>query len=434
MLCPDGSRCGSACTTSTIFVTTIIAALALAARRDLWWPGHESTAAWIVDSFWTDRIAGIARHRPHFDRLFVTDPDLVDEWSALTGRPVDALPWGSDTLAVAADDGPRPVDLLRLGRQPEAWDDDARTAREAQDHGLVFRGRPPSSPDPLQNQEAVRAALAQARLVLAFSNLVSPAPYTHPTRDYLTGRWTDALAAGCRVAGVAPRSAATLLWPEATLEVSPDSRADAWPVLAEAAAAWTPERAAEQRRRARRELDPALQEALLGAGKAAGTGWPAAVVAAAGSYLTRVLGLSSARYGVPQMNRVLPGGPRVAARTGCTAVNLLPVAVSAGGSPAAQLGEVTAQLARNQAHGLVRQEELERQAQAMDERVSFFHTSATGQAPSRSAAPAPRKVAPAKSPAKSTAKPQASAPAAKPARAATQGALALKDDPNWQEF
>ena len=121
--------------------------------------------------------------------------------------------------------------------------------------------------------------------------------------------------------------------------------------------------------RARRELDPALQEALLGAGKAAGTGWPAAVVAAAGSYLTRVLGLSSARYGVPQMNRVLPGGPRVAARTGCTAVNLLPVAVSAGGSPAAQLGEVTAQLARNQAHGLVRQEELERQARRRGARL-----------------------------------------------------------------
>lgn len=246
------------------------AALALAARRDLWWPGHESTAAWIVDSFWTDRIAGIARHRPHFDRLFVTDPDLVDEWAALTGRPVDALPWGSDTLAVAADDGPRPVDLLRLGRQPEAWDDDARTAREAQDHGLVFRGRPPSSPDPLQNQEAVRAALAQARLVLAFSNLVSPAPYTHPTRDYLTGRWTDALAAGCRVAGVAPRSAATLLWPEATLEVSSDSRAEAWPVLAEAAAAWTPERAAGQRRRARRELDWRLRLQRL----CTAMGWP----------------------------------------------------------------------------------------------------------------------------------------------------------------
>ena len=67
------------------------AALALAARRDLWWPGHESTAAWIVDSFWTDRIAGIARHRPHFDRLFVTDPDLVDEWSALTGRPLSLI-------------------------------------------------------------------------------------------------------------------------------------------------------------------------------------------------------------------------------------------------------------------------------------------------------------------------------------------------------
>jgi methyl-accepting chemotaxis protein len=72
--------------------------------------------------------------------------------------------------------------------------------------------------------------------------------------------------------------------------------------------------------------------------------------------------------------------------------------------------------------------ELERQAAAMDERVSFFHVSAADHAPSRStvAAPAPRKAAsaPVKSP----------APSAKPARAVTQGALAVKDDPSWQEF
>jgi methyl-accepting chemotaxis protein len=71
---------------------------------------------------------------------------------------------------------------------------------------------------------------------------------------------------------------------------------------------------------------------------------------------------------------------------------------------------------------------LEQQARAMDERVSFFHVSAGGHTPaSRPAAPAPRKAAaPIKSPIR--------APAAKPARAVTQGALALKEDPNWQEF
>jgi methyl-accepting chemotaxis protein len=71
--------------------------------------------------------------------------------------------------------------------------------------------------------------------------------------------------------------------------------------------------------------------------------------------------------------------------------------------------------------------ELERQAAAMDDRVSFFHVSGAGHtAAIRTPTPAPRKAAPA--PAKSP------AAVAKPARAVTQGALALKEDPDWKEF
>ncbi len=75
---------------------------------------------------------------------------------------------------------------------------------------------------------------------------------------------------------------------------------------------------------------------------------------------------------------------------------------------------------------------LEQQAKAMDERVSFFHVASAAASPvaaSRSAAaPAPSKAsaAPVKSPAR--------VPAAKPAKAVTQGALAVKDDPDWKEF
>ena len=231
------------------------AALALAAQRQLWLPGYESTAAWVIDSFWTDRIAGIAKRRPHFDHLFITDPGLVDEWHVLTGRPVHLLPWGADTTAFPPADGSKDTDVLRLGRQPDAWDDDDALGREASEHGLSFEGRPPASPDPLVNQRNVAAALTRAKIVLAFSNLVSPAPYTHPTRDYLTGRWMDALAAGCLVAGTAPSSAKQLLWPGATLEISPSFREDGWGVLVKAAREWTPERALDQQRRARALID-----------------------------------------------------------------------------------------------------------------------------------------------------------------------------------
>ena len=131
----------------------------------------------------------------------------------------------------------------------------AATLRDAAAHGLHFAGRPPFSDDPARNQMLVREAMGRARVVLAFSNLVSPAPYTHPTRDYLTGRWTDALAAGCLVAGTAPASAASLLWPGATVEISPTSRDDAWPVLAQLASEWTPQAAADRQSEARRRLD-----------------------------------------------------------------------------------------------------------------------------------------------------------------------------------
>ena len=69
---------------------------------------------------------------------------------------------------------------------------------------------------------------------------------------------------------------------------------------------------------------------------------------------------------------------------------------------------------------------LEQQAQAMDERVGFFHVSAMERASASRPTAAPRNATPIKSP--------ASVPAAKRARAVTQGALAVKDDPDWKEF
>lgn len=230
------------------------AAAAYLARPRLWFNGYDSVACWIIDSFWTDRTPRVLRSRPHVDQLFITDPELVDEWTILTGLPTACLPWGADTLRFPSVSH-RPVDLLRLGRQPAAWDDDAATATDATHHGLVFRGRPPMSADPAMNQEAVRVALLDSKLVLAFSNLVSPAAYTHPTRDYLTGRWMDALAAGCTVVGAAPASASVLLWDGATVEIDPTSRDASWATLREAVAKQTPERARMTQQRARQLLD-----------------------------------------------------------------------------------------------------------------------------------------------------------------------------------
>lgn len=230
--------------------------LAHAARIQHWWPGYESVAAWVIDSFWTDRVSRFAQMGRHFDHFFVTDKSLVNEWRAITKSPVSWLPWGADTLAVTQDmQAARPTDLLRMGRQPQAWDDDDSNREAAAALGITMQGRPPMGATGEANQRIVRNALAQSKYVLAFHNLVSPAEYTHPTRSYVTGRWTDALAAGATLVGAAPENAPDILWDGATVEISPIDRADALLRVRELVDAWTPEQALSQNRKARRALD-----------------------------------------------------------------------------------------------------------------------------------------------------------------------------------
>src|SRR4029078_11209436 len=138
------------------------------------------------------------------------------------------------------------VDVQRVGRQPQAWDDDTAARAAAASLGLEHRGRPPFvDGDADGNQRSVMDAMAAAKYTLSFSNVASPAAYTHPTREYLTGRWTDALASAAVVAGVAPRceAAEAVLWPGATLDLGTTDREAGLAVLREATAAWTPREA-----------------------------------------------------------------------------------------------------------------------------------------------------------------------------------------------
>ena len=102
----------------------------------------------------------------------------------------------------------RPVDLLRVGRQPDAWDDDQRSDAACRLAGLRFAGRPPFFPENFKDSSAghrdLCARYARAKFVLAHSNIVAPASYTHPSKEYISARWTDALAAGSVVAGIPP--------------------------------------------------------------------------------------------------------------------------------------------------------------------------------------------------------------------------------------
>lgn len=213
-------------------------------------------SAYVIDSFWTDRIPQVAR-RGTFDQLFVTDGELVDHWQGRTGTPTSFLPFGTDALDMGRVSTSRRTDVLRVGRQPPAWNDEAALARAFQASGLAFRGRVPHHEDPKDNQGALMDAMSDARFTLSFSNTLSPAPYTHPTRQYLTGRWLDALASGAVVAGAVPdcRASDELLWPEASLEVSPTDLSAGVRVLAQAVEQWSPDVARLNHLRSLERLD-----------------------------------------------------------------------------------------------------------------------------------------------------------------------------------
>jgi hypothetical protein len=159
--------------------------------------------------------------------------------------PVDWLPWGSDVLNLGSSNPVRPIDLLRFGRQPKEWDDDLANGQVCQASGINFHGRPPSLSDATDNERGLMGMLSETKFALAFSNRVSPGTQTHPKREYITGRWTDALASGATVAGVPPRSESvqSLLWPEAMLDLGTVNQREGLEVIGSMVRAWTPERA-----------------------------------------------------------------------------------------------------------------------------------------------------------------------------------------------
>jgi hypothetical protein len=136
--------------------------------------------------------------------MFVTEREDLNTWHRMMYAPADWLPWGSDVLNLGSPYLVRKIDLLRFGRQPRNWDDDLINAQLCQSSGLEFHGRPQSLGDATDNQRGLMELLSKQKFGSALSNRVSPGTQTRPTREYITGRWTDPLASGATVAGVPP--------------------------------------------------------------------------------------------------------------------------------------------------------------------------------------------------------------------------------------
>ena len=179
------------------------------AQRSYVFRRYGAIYGWVIDSFWDDRIPKIARSST-YDRIFVTDFDDVLPWVSAGVKTPGVLPWGADVWSTFSDRmavlESKSIDLLRVGRQPLAYEDDDLTAALATRQGLNFAGRIPFGADDCESYRLLLQALNKAKFLLAFSNSVSPTTYTHPTKEYITARWTDALASGVTVVGKVPNT------------------------------------------------------------------------------------------------------------------------------------------------------------------------------------------------------------------------------------
>jgi hypothetical protein len=243
--------------TDCLFICPSPSHLASLIMIDGWRRSYGTLIAWVFDSFWPEMIPAFARMRCPFDRVFVTEREDLGTWRRTLRVPVDWLPWGADVLRLGSGGPDRPIDLVRVGRQPPDWDDDATTRGATAARGLCFEGRPPSWADASENERQLMQTFSRSKYTLSSTNIVSPSIQTHPTREYITARWTDALAAGAIVAGIPPRSETVqeLLWPEALLDLRTTKVDEALDVLVEDVRRWNPTRAALNHARALERLD-----------------------------------------------------------------------------------------------------------------------------------------------------------------------------------
>ncbi|MEP4194992.1 MAG: hypothetical protein ABJL99_05070 [Aliishimia sp.] len=200
---------------------------------------------WIIDSHMEIREL-TAKVLSPFDLIAVTQFEEAARYEKLAPGRVIVVPWGSDVVAMHREPAPmRTTDVLRVGRQPQLFDDDAENAKLFTDAGLSFQGRPAFvSADAYLSQ--MSRNLRSAKFTMASSNLCDDSAHTDAVKEYVTPRWVDAISAGTIVVGKHPRVAETSPWIEQGLIVDCDiSSKEAYVAdISAALAKWTPQCAA----------------------------------------------------------------------------------------------------------------------------------------------------------------------------------------------
>lgn len=233
------------------------AGLELLSHQKGWRSGFNRVVGWVIDSYWEDRYPknGILRA---YDQLFITHATDVELVETITRTPTRFLGWGSDVLDLGGNATARDIAVLRLGRQPDSWKDDAQNAALFGERGFSYHGSPRVNGGPEAQYQAAFAAYKRTRFTLAHTNLVDDTEYTHPQKEYITARWTDALACGATVIGVQPSADHAMqayLWPEATVDLNSADRNETIDEICHAVTQWTPERAQHNYQMALKQLD-----------------------------------------------------------------------------------------------------------------------------------------------------------------------------------
>jgi len=208
-----------------------------------WRSSFNFVAAWIIDSFHTEYLPRFSL-RNILDKLFITSGADLDEYKDKSGVDTSILLWGSDVLGFGGGGAERKIDILRVGRQPPQWEDDEDNERSLSPYCLSYHGRPPDfGADSRAQKILMQEYMQKSKLALAYSNLVDRSHYTHTKKEYITARWLDAIACGCQVLGIPPRSDYAfdkLLWPSALIELAEPSRDNMLEAIQSAVESWTP--------------------------------------------------------------------------------------------------------------------------------------------------------------------------------------------------
>jgi hypothetical protein len=225
-----------------------------------WFSRFRTVVGYVTDPYWTHDIPLVVKRNRIYDHIFLSCEEDVPEWQRQVGTRISCLPWGCDALDYGSFNSLRPWDIVRVGRQPQEWDDDEINSSVAQSLNLSYHPRPTGSSsvsDWAANQAMVMKAYSSAKFLIAFSNIVHSSEHTHPSREYITGRWTDALACGSVVAGIPPRAPSidTLLWPEATLDLKTTRLHEGMALLREAVSSWSPDQSKINHLRSLERLD-----------------------------------------------------------------------------------------------------------------------------------------------------------------------------------